>query len=70
MNTVTIIILVILGWVIGLILLALPAWLLWNWLKPVVFEVPTLSIPETVGLLTLAGCFLRAHGIFTFKWPN
>ena len=31
----------------------LPTWLLWNWIAVSVFELPTMSILQTLGLLLL-----------------
>jgi hypothetical protein len=35
------------------VVVALPTWLLWNWIAVSVFELPTMSILQTLGLLLL-----------------
>jgi hypothetical protein len=46
--------------VIGL-LQAVPVWLLWNWLMPVLFEVPKVTFLQALGLSILAGCLFQSH---------
>ena len=35
------------------VVVVLPTWLLWNWIAVSVFELPTMSILQTLGLLLL-----------------
>ncbi len=35
------------------VVVALPTWLLWNWIAVTVFELPAMSILQTFGLLLL-----------------
>jgi hypothetical protein len=35
------------------VVVALPTWLLWNWIAVSVFELPTMSILQILGLLLL-----------------
>tara|TARA_R110000782_G_scaffold57334_3_gene119997 strand:- start:8275 stop:8478 length:204 start_codon:yes stop_codon:yes gene_type:complete len=36
----------------------LPAWLLWNWIAVDVFELPDISLLQTLGLILLLGFLL------------
>lgn len=36
--------------------LALPIWLLWNWLMPGIFGLPQINILQALGLSLLSGC--------------
>lgn len=38
---------------------ALPVWLLWNWLMPVIFSLPKITYLQAVGLMILIDCFTR-----------
>ena len=35
------------------VVVALPTWLLWNWIAVSIFELPAMSILQTLGLLLL-----------------
>lgn len=35
------------------VIVALPTWLLWNWIAVSVFELPALSVLQTLGLVLL-----------------
>jgi hypothetical protein len=35
------------------VVVALPTWVLWNWIAVSVFELPTMSILQTLGFLLL-----------------
>ncbi len=54
----------ILGWLIILmvfvLLLTLPVWLLWNWLMPVIFGLPEVSIAQAFGLMLLASILFKS----------
>lgn len=58
---------VIVGWLVGLSIVGIPAWLLWNWLMPTIFQLPKLSLIQALGLILMVGCFVRAHTIFKMK---
>ncbi len=50
----------ILGLVVGVsALFALPVWLLWNWLCPPLFGLPTLGFMQSWGLNILCGCLFQ-----------
>lgn len=36
-----------------------PAWLLWNWLVPVIFGLPEVSLLQCLGLMLLSGMLFR-----------
>ena len=38
---------------------AIPVWLLWNWLMPVIFGLPTITVWQALGLALLANCLTR-----------
>lgn len=40
---------------LGAIVATVPAWLLWNWLVPDLFGLPTLTLVQTFGLTMLLG---------------
>lgn len=49
--------LVVLGFLIVLgLLIALPIMLLWNWLAPVLFGLPTITFWQALGLFALLRC--------------
>ena len=48
--------------VIIALIMALPIWILWNWLMPVIFQLPTINIAQALGLSLLSGCL--------FGWRN
>jgi hypothetical protein len=39
----------------------LPVWLLWNWLMPKIFSLPTISFLEAIGLSILASCLFQSQ---------
>jgi len=45
-----------------LVLLSVLTWLLWNWLMPVIFDLPEITLLQTLGLVTL---ILQAIGLVT-----
>ncbi|MFC1655981.1 hypothetical protein ACFL3C_03865 [Patescibacteria group bacterium] len=45
--------------VLGLIF-AIPTWLLWNWLMPVIFGLPAISLLQALGLNLLAGFLFKS----------
>lgn len=40
------------------VLFSIPAWLLWNWLMPVLFGLPSITLLQAVGLSLLARVLL------------
>ncbi len=42
---------------------ALPVWMLWNWLMPNVFSLPTVTLAQAFGLLLLSGFFFSSKRI-------
>ena len=42
------------------IILGLPVMLLWNWLMPVIFSLPTITFFQAIGLNILFGILFRA----------
>lgn len=56
----TIFLAVVLSLTFGL-LLSLPVMWLWNWLMPTIFGLPTLTWPQSLGLLVLAGCLFKTN---------
>lgn len=45
--------------ILGLIF-AIPTWLLWNWLMPFIFGLPTISLVQALGLNLLAGILFKS----------
>jgi len=46
--------------ILGLVLVTtIPAMYLWNWLMPYIFNLPTLNLGQTAGLLLLAYIFFH-----------
>ena len=43
------------------ILLAVPVWLLWNWLLPDLFNLATISLPQALGLNILCGILFKGN---------
>jgi hypothetical protein len=53
--------------IVGLILLVallftIPVWLLWNWLCPLLFGLPKITILQSFGLMLLTGFLFRSSG--------
>ena len=42
---------------------SIPTWLLWNWLMPSVFGLPTVSLAQAFGLLLLSGFIFGSRHI-------
>ena len=42
------------------ILMAFPVMWLWNWLMPVIFKLPTITVSQALGLNILSGLLLRS----------
>jgi len=59
MRIITSILTIILGVFIISLLTAVPAWLLWNWLMPDIFNLSTISLLQAWGLTFLSGIFLE-----------
>ncbi len=45
--------------ILGLIF-AIPTWFLWNWLMPAIFDLPTISLLQALGLNLLAGILFKS----------
>lgn len=43
------------------ILLSLPLWLLWNWLMPYIFGLPTINIAQSFGLSILTNILFSSN---------
>jgi len=43
------------------IIAVIPTWLLWNWLMPVIFGLPEITILQAFGLLILSGLLVKSH---------
>jgi len=55
--------LVVLGFLIVLgLLIALPIMLLWNWLCPTLFHLPTMTFWQALGLFALVRCLWPSTG--------
>lgn len=50
----------LMGFLLALVF-CVPAWLLWNWLMPVVFGLPTLTLVQAWGLVLLCGILFKSH---------
>ena len=42
-----------------LVIAVIPVWLLWNWLMPVIFGLPTISLMQAVGVCALSYLLLK-----------
>lgn len=65
MNKLGIVVLGIFG-VIGLIffmsfLYAVPVYFLWNWLMPIIFELPKITFWQSIGLCWFSGFLIKSH---------
>lgn len=49
------------------LLSGLPVWLLWNWLCPELFNLPSISFWQAVGLSALCGCLFKSSSNSTSK---
>ena len=51
--------------IVGLtiVLCALPIMLLWNWLMPIIFGLPTISFWQALGLNLLTGLLFRTSNV-------
>jgi hypothetical protein len=47
--------------ILSAILLAIPTMLLWNWLLPHLFNVPSISLYEAVGINILSGILFKSN---------
>ncbi len=54
-------------WLAVALAAAVPAWLLWNWLMPVIFGLPALSLMQAFGLLVLSSLFFGSRPKFKFE---
>ena len=43
-------------------MLTIPVWLLWNWLMPVIFGLPEISVFQSAGLLLLTSLLFEKAG--------
>ncbi len=41
---------------------SIPTWLLWNWIVPDIFGLPTVSLIQAFGLLLLSGFIFGSKG--------
>lgn len=47
----------VIGYVVIIaVVMALPVMLLWNWLMPVIFHLPTINFFQALGVNLLSGC--------------
>jgi len=44
-----------------IILLGLPTMLLWNWIMPAIFNLPTINFWQAIGLMVLATILFRTN---------
>lgn len=44
-------------------LAAIPTWLLWNWLMPEVFGLPSVNLLQAFGLLLLSGFIFGSRNV-------
>ena len=52
----------VIGYIVLIALItALPVMLLWNWLMPVIFQLPTINIFQALGLSLLSVCFFGRY---------
>ncbi len=52
----------VIGYVIIIaVITALPVMLLWNWLMPAIFQLPTINIFQALGLSLLSGCLFGSR---------
>lgn len=42
------------------VLLSIPVWLLWNWLMPVIFGLPEITLLQAIGLNVLSAFLLKS----------
>jgi membrane protein required for beta-lactamase induction len=69
-NTMQIVIIALLG--IGLaiaisLLCSIPVWLLWNWLMPVIFGLPTIGFWQALGLCALCSLLFKSSSSSSSK---
>ncbi len=48
---------------ISCVIFALPTWLLWNWLMPILFELPTITFFQAIGLNILCSMLFKSTSI-------
>ena len=48
-------------------LVSIPVWLLWNWLCPVLFGLPSVTLLQALGLSLLSGFLFRGNKSTTKK---
>lgn len=39
---------------------AFPVWLLWNWVMPIIFHLPEITLFQAWGLMTLCGLLFKS----------
>lgn len=42
------------------VIMAIPMWLLWNWLVPAVFDGPTITLLQALGIGLLSGFLFKS----------
>ena len=52
---------VVFGVMLMMLVLVVPTYLLWNWLCPVIFGLPHITLWQTAGLLVLSGFLVKSH---------
>jgi hypothetical protein len=61
----------VIGYVVIIaVIMALPIWILWNWLMPVIFNLPTINIFQALGLSLLSGCLFGSRSKKSEKNSN
>ena len=48
-------------------IVAIPTWFLWNWLVPTLFDLPSISVAQALGLVLLAGCLFGSRPTVKFE---
>lgn len=47
--------------IVFVLLMTVPLWLLWNWLMPVIFGLPEITLFQSLGLLMLASILFKSN---------
>ena len=53
--------------VVAAIAFTIPVYFLWNWIMPIVFGLPTVTIWEALGISLLANCLTRNNSTGSSK---
>lgn len=54
-------------WISMSLLALLPTWALWNWLMPSLFNLPELTVLQTLGVLLLVGLLFGGRSSVDFN---